>query len=258
MEFRKVAVIAVALLMILSGCSAFGGSQTDGPANDTNDTDEPTEPVSDDQNESTNDSNSSDNTEPSDGDDENEDDTANAEWSPPQEPNRPLERKDLNGEAIDRIESVEFVDKVPAEDGQGYSNFNLEVTANTSMPNIDPPSHGTVRGEPYFFVKINQGPDDRKLIERTSQVPQRENGRYHIDVRPAGIEEFGEDDLNVEVFLVDRDKDWDDVLDATTQSIHFNPDSGGETGTDEPEVDDDSDTNETESTEGNESETSET
>ncbi|WP_425499745.1 hypothetical protein [Natrinema caseinilyticum] len=140
-----------------------------------------------------------------------------------------MERKDLEENLPERIETVRFVDKVPAEDGEGYSNFNLEVVANTSMENIDPPSHGTVRGEPYFFVKINQGQDNRKIIERTAQVPMKEDGTFHIDVRPAGIEEFGQTTLNVEVFLMDKDKDWDDVFDATTQTIEFNPGTGGGT-----------------------------
>ncbi|WP_254531838.1 hypothetical protein [Natrinema gelatinilyticum] len=233
MELRNVAVVAVALLVVLSGCSAFGGTQTDAPSNETGD--EQNESLSDDEsNESTGESGSD-----NEADSDNEDNTANADWSPPQPPNRPMERKDVEEDLPEMIKSVTFVDKVPAEDGEGYSNFNLEVVANTSMEKIDPPHHGTVRGEPYFFVKINQGPDNQKIVERTAQVPMKEDGTFHIDVRPAGIEEFGETTLNVEVFLIDKDSEWDDVYDANAATIEFNPGSGGGT--------DGGDTNESES-----------
>ncbi|MFC4988670.1 hypothetical protein [Saliphagus infecundisoli] len=160
-----------------------------------------------------------------DGADDYVDDTADAEWSPPEEPNRPLERKD---DDADRIESIEFVDTVAAADGEGYSNFNVEVVANTSMERVDPPEHGDVVGEPYFFVKINEGADNQKIVERTGEVEMTENGTFHIPVRPDGLTEFGErEDLTVEVFLVDEDKDWDDVYDAGSETIHFNPGDGG-------------------------------
>lgn len=230
MQFRTVAVVAVALLVALSGCSALGGSQADGPS-DANET----EPLTD----SETGTNGSDNATTDSGDaadpngtdgstatnDGNDtagtDETADATWSPPEEPNRPLEDK-----REDRIDSVELVDTEPAESGDGYSNFNLEVTANTSMENVDPPEHGDVIGEPYFFVKINE--DEQKLIERTGEVRMDENGTYHIDVRPAGIEAFGEGSLTVEVFLMDEDKDWDDIYDSVGQEIQYNPETGAD------------------------------
>nr|WP_049904429.1 hypothetical protein [Natrialba asiatica] len=249
MQFRKLAVVAVALLVVLSGCSAFGGSQPDasnestaddtdtGPNVDGGTGDNGTENRDDTthsngttgSNETTNtepDNSSDDTTSDGDGTADGGDETANADWSPPQEPNRPLEDK-----SEDRIESVEFVDTEPAANGEGYSNFNLEVVANTSMENVDPPEHGDVIGEPYFFVKINEGPGERKLIERTGQVQMTDNGTYHIDVRPAGIEEFADRDLSLEVFLMDEDKDWDDIYDAVGTSIQFSPETEAETGT---------------------------
>ncbi|WP_226480765.1 hypothetical protein [Natrinema amylolyticum] len=255
MQFRTVAVIAVALLVALSGCSALGGSQADEPSSEsdtesltenetgTNGSDdgetEPDDTV--DSNGTEDDANTDDGNSNTDDGDANtddgsvEDDTANAEWTPPEEPNR-KDGGGLEDKREDRIESVEFVDKTPAERGDGYSNFNLEVTANTSMENVDPPEHGDVIGEPYFFVKINE--DEQKLVERTGQVRMDENGTYHIDVRPAGIEEFGAGPLTVEVFLMDEDKEWDDIYDSVGREIQYNPDGsadGSNSTTDESE-----------------------
>ncbi|QRV13633.1 hypothetical protein JMJ58_11760 [Haloterrigena salifodinae] len=249
MQFRTLAVVAVALLVALSGCAALDGVTTDESPNDT-DADNGTDIASEngnaqegnqntqDGNQNTQDGNQTgtDVTDPAD-----EDNTATAEWRPPEEPNRPLENK-----REDRIEDVSVVDTESAEDGDGYSNFNLEVVANTTMENVDPPEHGDVIGEPYFFVKINEGPDNQKIVERTGEVRMEEDGTFHIDVRPAGIEEFGEGSLTVEVFLMDEDKDWDDIYDAVSTEVEFDP------GTDDDNDSDSGSDNETE----NESESS--
>ena len=219
MQFRNAAVVAVALLVALSGCSALGGTPAGEPANET-DTKSVTEPATD----GSADANTTSTAEPNGTEDDTStdrsDDTADAAWYPPEEPNRPLEDK-----REDRIESVTFVDKVPAESGDGYSNFNLEVVANTSMEDVDPAEHGDLEGEPYFFVKINEGEDNRKIIERTDEVRMDENGTFHIDVRPAGIEEFGAGPLTVEVFLMDEDKDWDDIYASVGTEIQYTPDT---------------------------------
>ena len=219
MQFRNAAVVAVALLVALSGCSALGGTPAGEPANET-DTKSVTDPVTN----GTADANTTSTVEPNGTEDDTStdrsDDTADAAWYLPEEPNRPLEDK-----REDRIESVTFVDKVPAESGDGYSNFNLEVVANTSMEDVDPAEHGDLEGEPYFFVKINEGEGNRKIIERTDEVRMDENGTFHIDVRPAGIEEFGAGSLTVEVFLMDEDKDWDDIYDAVGTEIQYTPDT---------------------------------
>jgi len=219
MQFRNAAVVTVALLVALSGCSALGGTPAGEPANET-DTKSVTDPVTN----GSDDANTTSTVEPNGTEDDTStdrsDDTADTAWYPPEEPNRPLEDK-----REDRIESVTFVDKVPAESGDGYSNFNLEVVANTSMEDVDPAEHGDLEGEPYFFVKINEGEDNRKIIERTDEVRMNENGTFHIDVRPAGIEEFGAGSLTVEVFLMDEDKDWDDIYDAVGTEIQYTPDT---------------------------------
>ena len=273
---RTIAVVAVALMVALSGCSALEGVSTEVQSNETSDlenesvaetetnetgdgdearderADEDEETAPDDKSDETDDATN----ETDDGadeenatDEDEKDDTADAEWYPPEEPNRPLE-----DEREDRIESVEFVDTEPAADGEGYSNFNLEVVANTSMERVDPPEHGDVVGEPYFFVKINE--DEQKIVERTGHVRMEENGTFHIDVRPAGIEEFGEGPLTVEVFLMDEDKDWDDIYDAVGTEIYFNPDSSAESDADGDGDGQEDAESETE-TEDEESETSE-
>lgn len=261
MQFKTVIVLVVVLLITLSGCAGLG-PQTNDSSNDTEGDanrpesvdDEPDGNGSDLDNESdersSNGSNKgtsgsgekteSDENSISDGTDENEiednesgsgvsektnkrDNTADAEWSPPEEPNRPLERKD---DGADRIKSIKFVDTESASNGEGYSNFNLEVVANTSMESVDPPEHGDVVGEPYFFVKINEGTDNQKIVERTGEIEMTKNGTFHIPVRPDGLAEFGEhEQLTVEVFLLDEDKDWDDVYDAGSETIHFNPET---------------------------------
>ncbi|RZV11669.1 hypothetical protein BDK88_0550 [Natrinema hispanicum] len=222
MQFRNAAVVAVALLVALSGCSALGGTPAGEPANET-DTKSVTEPATD----GSADANTTSTAEPNGTEDDTStdrsDDTTDAAWYPPEEPNRPLEDK-----REDRIESVTFVDKVPAESGDGYSNFNLEVVANTSMEDVDPAEHGDLEGEPYFFVKINEGEDNRKIIERTDEVRMDENGTFHIDVRPAGIEEFGAGPLTVEVFLMDEDKDWDDIYASVGTEIQYTPDTSAD------------------------------
>ncbi|ELZ22590.1 hypothetical protein [Natrinema limicola] len=220
MHFRNAAVVAVALLVALSGCSSLGGIPAGEPANET-DTKSVTEPATN----GSADANTTSTAEPNGTEDDTStdrgDDTADAAWYPPEEPNRPLEDK-----REDRIESVTFVDKVPAESGDGYSNFNLEVVANTSMENVDPPEHGDVEGEPYFFVKINE--DEQKIIERTDEVRMTENGTFTIDVRPAGIEEFGAGPLTVEVFLMDEDKDWDDIYASVGTEIQYTPETSAD------------------------------
>ncbi|WP_265108928.1 hypothetical protein [Halosolutus halophilus] len=234
MQFRTVATVAVALAVLLSGCGALGGAFADEPTNETETESSEIEDREDGAPDDGDDENDNDADGADDGTESDEDDTADAEWHPPAEPNRPLENK-----REDRIESVEFVDKEPAASGDGYSNFNLEVVANTSMENVDPPEHGDVVGEPYFFVKINE--DTQKIVERTSEVRMEENGTFHIDVRPAGIEEFGEGSLTVEVFLMDEDKDWDDIYDAVGTEIHFNPETDAETDTDDSDTGDSTD-----------------
>ena len=245
MRFRTLTVVAVALLVTLSGCGALEGATTNDSPTENETSVEIEDADADEQDETQNDSDTE--TPPTDTEETDEtDDTADAEWTPPEEPNRPLEDK-----REDRIERVEFVDTVPAADGEGYSNFNLEVVANTSMESVDPPEHGDVVGEPYFFVKINEGPGNRKIVERTEQVRMEENGTFHIDVRPAGIEEFGEGPLTVEVFLMDEDKDWDDIYDAVGTDIHFNPetdDADGETESDTDGSEDGDDTDGDDST----------
>ncbi|WP_120246010.1 hypothetical protein [Halopiger aswanensis] len=234
---RTLAVVAVALMVALSGCSALEGvteSQSNETAdlenesvggtetNETEDENESTSPDDELSDEGTADTDDPTNeTEEENATGDEADNTADAEWYPPEEPNRPLEDK-----REDRIESVEFVDTEPAADGEGYSNFNLEVVVNTSMERVDPAEHGDVVGEPYFFVKINE--DEQKIVERTEHVRMAENGTFHIEVRPAGIEAFGEGPLTVEVFLMDEDKDWDDIYDSVGTEIYFNPESSAD------------------------------
>jgi hypothetical protein len=142
--------------------------------------------------------------------------TATAEWSSPTPPNSPTETADDQLER-GRIESVEFTNTVEGADGEGYANFDLRVRANTTMENVDP-EHGTVDGEPYFVVLVND-----KLLERTKLVLEQENGEYNITVRGGGLTTFDPGTLEVTVLLMDEDTQNDDVFGKWTGEIEYNP-----------------------------------
>ena len=142
---------------------------------------------------------------------------SSSEWSPPQAPNKPTEDKSED----ERIADVQFVDRVAATTGSGVSNFNLAITANTTMRNIDPPDHGDVIGEPYFLIKI-----DDTLVERSTYFDPRQDEEYetfNITVRKEGLEQLDPGSLEVKVLLVDRDSEYDDVYDVWTGTIEYNP-----------------------------------
>lgn len=140
-----------------------------------------------------------------------------SEWNPPQTPNKPTEDKIED----DRIDGVEFVDQTDSENGSGVSNFNLAITANTTMEDVDPPDHGDVIGEPYFLVEI-----DGTLVERSAILDPRQDQEYEtfdITVQEDGLEQFDPGTLEVKVLLVDRDSEYGDVYDVWTGTIEYNP-----------------------------------
>lgn len=120
-------------------------------------------------------------------------------WSPPAEPNRPLE-KALNGSLGNRIAALEHV-----EDGMGPAtgDVTLAVRANSSMANVDPASMGTVRGEPFFLVYVNgslhpggewagsqfHNVEGTRAV-KTDLVAHRDDGTFELTV-PGGAFEAG-------------------------------------------------------------------
>jgi hypothetical protein len=62
-----------------------------------------------------------------------------------------------------------------------------------------------VEGEPYFLVYV-----EGELIERSDYVEFR-NGTFLVDVHPGGLAQFESGTLEMEVLLMDRDSEYDDV-----------------------------------------------
>lgn len=128
-------------------------------------------------------------------------------WVRPTEPRTPFQNR-----LSDRISSVEFVDKKNASGG-GYSDFDVRVTADTLMNNVDPESDG----EPYFMVKINGTWITRKDV----RWDQTESGTYTLEVLPDALSQFDSGTLNVRVLLLEADKKYDDKYDVWNGTIEY-------------------------------------
>ena len=156
--------------------------------------------------------------------------TPEESWSEPQQPNRPLQdnRDEENGT---RIHDVEVTGSRGGADGS--ASFRIDVTANTSMPSVDPPEYGTVRGEPFFLVYLDAetDSDDRftyvegDLVERSPELSQDSEGEYTLTVSQEAFEHYdaepGEHELLI--LLMDEDKDWDDIYGKTTVTVEYEP-----------------------------------
>lgn len=148
-------------------------------------------------------------------------------WSQPTPPNYPLENK-IEPE---RIPDVQTVNTESGSNDEGYVNFDLQVTADTRMENIDPPEHGTVAGEPYFivyvsetrFTQINSSQMRETRFARMDNLPMRENGTFTITMKKRGLEEFEGGQLNIKVRLFDEDSEWDDIYGEWTGTLEYNP-----------------------------------
>jgi hypothetical protein len=141
--------------------------------------------------------------------------TATPGWSEPQPPNEPEAKYDDTNRT--RIFDVRVVNEEESANGSGYSDFDLEVDANTSMENVDPASHGSVEGEPYFLVYASD-----ELIYRSDYVEFR-NGTFTLEVHPGALDQFEEGSLKLVVFLMDRDSTYDDEYDYETVRIEYSP-----------------------------------
>lgn len=157
--------------------------------------------------------------------------TPRESWSEPQQPNRPLQdnRDEENGT---RITSIEVTGSGGSDDGS--ASFRLDVTANTSMPSVDPPEYGTVRGEPFFLVYLDASTDsdDRftyvegDLVERSPELSHEEEGEYTLTVPQEAFEHYdaGAGEHELLVLLMDEDKDWDDIYGLQRISVEYQPD----------------------------------
>lgn len=135
-------------------------------------------------------------------------------WSKPQPPNKPKEGK-YDDDNRTRITSVAFVNKERAAGGDGYSSFDIEVRADTRMGDVDPPEHGDVEGEPYFLVYAND-----ELVFRSGYVAQK-NGTFTLDVHPGSLTQFDDGTLDIRLYLMDRDSEYDDEYGIWTGTIEY-------------------------------------
>lgn len=156
--------------------------------------------------------------------------TPRESWSEPQQPNRPLQ--DNRGEEQgDRIKSIEVTGSGGGD--QGSASFRLDVTANTSMPSVDPAEHGSVRGEPFFLVYLNASTENDSrfmyvegdLVERSPELSHDSEGEYTLTVPQEAFEHYdaepGEHELLV--LLMDQDKDWDDIYGLQRVTVQYQP-----------------------------------
>lgn len=113
-----------------------------------------------------------------------------------------------------RLKKVTLVDKVKAKNGNGYSNFNVEVVANTSLPNVDP--EPLVDGDPYFLVQING-----KNVGRTGVRFQHDEGTYSVEIEEGAFEQFNDGTLTVTVYMLDEDHQHDDIYGKWTGTVKY-------------------------------------
>ena len=156
--------------------------------------------------------------------------TPEPSWSEPQQPNRPLQNN-MDEEEGERIHSIEVTGSGGGD--EGHASFRLDVTANTSMPDVDPAEHGTVRGEPFFLVYLDATTEndsrftyvEGSLVERSPELSHRESGEFTLSVPQGAFEENGAEagEHELLVLLMDRDKDWDDIYGMQTVTIEYQP-----------------------------------
>ena len=128
-------------------------------------------------------------------------------WVQPSPPRTPMQEK-----PSDRISNVRFVDKT-AVNGGGYSDFDVEVTADTRFPGADPESDG----EPYFMVKV----EDTWVTRYNAEWEQQANGTYTLEVLPDALDQFDDGTLTVKVFLLEEDTQYADRYDTWEGTIEY-------------------------------------
>ncbi|RRJ32341.1 hypothetical protein [Halocatena pleomorpha] len=135
--------------------------------------------------------------------------TPGGSWTPPETPHKPTEDK-RDG----RINDVDIINKKAS--GGGYSNFDLQVGANTWMKDVDPEPE--VDGDPYFAVEING-----TLVARTDLVPFRKQGSFKVPVDQGALQQFAPGTLKIRILLLDIDKQTDDLYGEWTDTIKYQP-----------------------------------
>lgn len=238
MTRHSLAILLLIVVVLSAGCASLISAGDSSPTADAPDSEPP--PTTDSEQSNTSgtetDTSTSDSTdrqatdsEPSDTStaETNQTSTTYPEWSEPNPPNLPLDNKIEPG----RISDVQFVNTEPGPNGEDYADFDLQVTADTRMENVDPPDHGTVEGEPYFIVYINDTRFDQmdhieireSRFARMDNLQMRENGTFNIRINKRGLEQFEPGQLNIKVRLFDEDSQWDDIYGVWTGTVEYNP-----------------------------------
>lgn len=202
MNTQRLIAFALVIVVLISGCSSIGsltGSDTESPS-PTATTTEPTETA----------------TTPS----STPTPTPVVKTAPgpstPAQPEtwtKPETPRDPENKLGDRISGAEFINKEEASNGNGYTNFDVQVNADTSMEDVDPTPD--VAGEPYFTVEIND-----QLVTRKDAY-FREDGTFTLDVHPGALDQFDAGTLSVRVTLYDEDHEFDDRYDKWTGTIEY-------------------------------------
>jgi hypothetical protein len=209
---RSIAVVLV-LSVLLAGCAGLGGTDT----TTTTTTDAPTATSTSTTTTTTSDGGTTTTAETTTttaaSTTETTTTTTVESWSPPKSPNTPLDDK-RQGSKMGRLKKVTLVDKVKAKNGNGYSNFNVEVVANTSLPNVDP--EPLVDGDPYFLVQVNG-----KNVGRTGVRFQHDEGTYSVEIEEGAFEQFNDGTLTVTVYMLDGDHQHDDIYGKWTGTIKY-------------------------------------
>ncbi|WP_266077302.1 hypothetical protein [Haladaptatus caseinilyticus] len=203
MNRHRLTVIVLVLAVVLAGCSGIGGS--DDPTSTTTTTDAPSSTATQTSTAPTSSSTSAGTTTTTTAT------TTVAEWEPPKGPNTPIDDKigDNN-----RIKSVTVVNKVQAKNGNGVSNFDVEIVANTSLPGVDP--EPLVDGDPYFLVRING-----ERVARGGVRFQHDEGTYTVEIDKGAFQQFDSGMLEVEVLMLDKDKKTDDLYGRWTGTVQY-------------------------------------
>jgi hypothetical protein len=133
--------------------------------------------------------------------------TPTEEWTQPPTPKSPEDKLE------DRFIEIKFINKEKASNGNGYTDFDVQVTANTFFSNVDPtPSED---GEPYLAVFING-----QIVAR-DEVRLRKEGTFTLDIKPGALALFNSGTLNVRVSLYDDDHKHHDRYDTWTGTIRY-------------------------------------
>ncbi|SIR10130.1 hypothetical protein SAMN05421858_1423 [Haladaptatus litoreus] len=205
MNRHRSTVLVLILAIMLAGCSGIGGSNdttttttTDAPTSDiteTTATDSSTTSA-----ETTITTTSTTTTT-----------TTVEEWEPPEAPHTPIDDKigDDN-----HIKSVTLTNKVQAKNGNGVTSFDVDVTADTNLTGVDP--EPLVDGDPYFLVRV-----DGERVGRTSVRFQHDEGTYSVDIDERAFEQFDSGTLEIEVLMLDQDKQTDDLYGRWTGTVEY-------------------------------------